>query len=388
MASDWPTALVSSLVVSNRGLAMGPFGSNITRDNFKPEGVPVLRGSSLVNNKFQDHDVVFVTPDKAQSLRSSEAVRGDIVFTHRGTIGQVARIPEDSKYESYIVSQSQMRARFDAEKIDSSFAFYWFCSRDGQLALLANTSQVGVPAIARPISSLGAVCMPVPRLEEQRKIAGVLGTLDDLIEVNRELMADLDELSMALFRAAWDGDTWVQVDEIGEVEMGSSPPGHTYNEEGLGVVFYQGVRDFGDRYPSARVYCTEPKRLAEKGDILIAVRAPIGNTNIAMERTAIGRGLARLRSRTPSTSLRALRADPRTWAPFEGSGTVFASISGPDLKSARVPSVADSRLEEKLAILDRMHEALHAEMSELIGARDELLPLLMSGRLRVGDDAA
>jgi type I restriction enzyme S subunit len=367
---------------------MGPFGSNITRDNFKPEGVPVLRGSSLVNNRFEDHDVVFVTPDKAQSLRSSEAVRGDIVFTHRGTIGQVARIPEDSKYETYIVSQSQMRARFDGKKIDSNFAYYWFCSRDGQLALLANTSQVGVPAIARPISSLGAVCMPVPTLVEQRRIVGVLGTLDDLIEVNRGLMVDLDALSMAMFRSAWDGDTWVQLDEIGDLEMGSSPPGHTYNDAGLGVVFYQGVRDFGDRYPSARVYCTEPKRLAEKGDILIAVRAPIGNTNIALEQTAIGRGLARLRASNPSTSLRALRADPRTWAPFEGSGTVFASISGPDLRSAKVPSVTDSLLEAKLAILDQMHQELHAEIAQLIGARDELLPLLMSGRVRVGDTAS
>jgi type I restriction enzyme S subunit len=303
---------------------------------------------------------------------------GAVLLTSRAPVGYVSvaatPIATNQGFKSLVLDQTQ----------DSLFWYYLLGHSTEYLLANANGSTF------QELSGAGLrnLNFRLPPLNEQRKIAGVLGALDDLIEVNRELMADLDELSMALFRAAWDGDTWVQVDEIGDVEMGSSPPGHTYNEEGLGVVFYQGVRDFGDKYPSARVYCTEPKRLAEKGDILIAVRAPIGNTNIATERTAIGRGLARLRSRTPSTSLRALRADPRTWAPFEGSGTVFASISGPDLKSARVPSVADSRLEEKLAILDRMHEALHAEISELIGARDELLPLLMSGRLRVGDDAA
>ena len=85
--------------------------------------------------------------------------------------------------------------------------------------------------------------------------------------------------------------------DICEITMGQSPPGESYNETGEGVPFFQGVRDFGFRFPSRRIYCTAPApaRFAAEGDVLLSVRAPVGSLNVAKERSAIGRGVAAIR---------------------------------------------------------------------------------------------
>jgi len=168
--------------------------------------------------------------------------------------------------------------------------------------------------------------------------------------------------------------------------MGSSPPGSSYNEVGEGMVFYQGVRDFGVRSPSNRVWTTEPVRVAEAGDTLVSVRAPVGRTNVATETTCLGRGLAGLRSQRPATVYHLLRSVPEVWAPYEAEGTVFGSINKAQLDGLSIPVIESTRadaLEIRLAALDdRVASALNESM-QLAATRDALLPLLMSGKVTV-----
>src|SRR5256714_15402583 len=82
---------------------------------------------------------------------------------------------------------------------------------------------------------------------------------------------------------------------VAQINMGQSPPSSSYNLRGQGLPFYQGKADFGDLHPNVRVFCTEPLKVADAGDILISVRAPVGPTNINLEKSCIGRGLAALR---------------------------------------------------------------------------------------------
>ncbi len=103
---------------------MGPFGSRIKTENFRSAGVPVLRGKNLGGNRFDDSDVVFVDQEKAEELSASIARPGDLVFTHRGTLGQVALIPRHSRYPIYLVSQSQMKATFDEERVLPEYVYY------------------------------------------------------------------------------------------------------------------------------------------------------------------------------------------------------------------------------------------------------------------------
>lgn len=142
-------------------IAMGPFGSNIKTSNFVPHGVPVIRGGNLTNG-FVDDRFVFLTEEKADQLRNSNARPGNIVITHRGTLGQVGLIPNDCRYPRYVVSQSQMVLSARSEVASGRYLYEFLRSPIGQQALLANTSQVGVPAIAQPTTSVKAIRVAAP----------------------------------------------------------------------------------------------------------------------------------------------------------------------------------------------------------------------------------
>jgi type I restriction enzyme, S subunit len=146
-----------------RRVAMGPFGSNITTDNFVDAGVPVIRGGNLTHG-FIDENFAYVSEEKANELRNANAFPADIVITHRGTLGQVGVIPTKSAFPRYVVSQSQLVLSADSNLVTSRFLFEYLCSAEGQHQLLANTSQTGVPAIARPVTSIKAIRIILPPL--------------------------------------------------------------------------------------------------------------------------------------------------------------------------------------------------------------------------------
>jgi len=274
----------------------------------------------------------------------------------------------------------------------------------------------------------------LPPLAEQRAIAHILGALDDKIELNRRMSETLEAIAHALFKA-WFVDfepvrakregRWRRgqslpglpahlydhfpnrlveselgeipegwrIDKIGNqfrVTMGQSPPGNTYNEKGNGLPFYQGRADFGFRFPNRRVFCTAPTRFAEPGDTLVTVRAPVGDTNIALERCCIGRGVAAIRHSSGATSytyylVRSLRS---VFRGFEAEGTVFGAITKDSLlsiKHAVPPDELVQRFEQLCSPIDDMVEIAERESRTLAALRDALLPKLIRGEIRVKD---
>ena len=168
---EWKEYKISDVIDE---ISMGPFGSNIKVDNFIDFGVPVLNGSNLQGFKLNEDSFNFVSQEKADSLGKANAHRGDVVITHRGTLGQIVYIPEDSKFEQYVISQSQFRLKLKKELIRPDFLVYFFHTRLGQHRIMMNASQVGVPALARPTSTFKEVCVPVPQMEVQNKVMVIL----------------------------------------------------------------------------------------------------------------------------------------------------------------------------------------------------------------------
>ncbi len=187
--SKWPTTKISDICTR---IAMGPFGSNIKVDNFVPSGVPVLNGANLAGFKLKEDSFNYVTEHKAEELKNSLAYRGDIVVTHRGTLGQIVYIPSDSRFDKYLISQSQFLLRVDSDKADSRFITYFFHSVYGQYLLLSNASQVGVPALARPTSTFKSLEIPLPPLRIQKKIADFLCLLDKKVQLNAQINRNLE----------------------------------------------------------------------------------------------------------------------------------------------------------------------------------------------------
>ena len=205
----WNAARVGE--VSSR-IAMGPFGSRITRDNFVPDGVPVVRGGNLTKG-FVDDNFVFLTETKADELKASIARPLDIVFTHRGTLGQVGIIPIGARYPRYIVSQSQMLLSVDRKKLSPWAVYLFFCSPQGEAALLANTSTTGVPAISRPTTSLKAISLVIPPISISERFNELIQPLF----LQREQLA-LESRTLATLR-----DTLLPKLLSGELNVASIP---------------------------------------------------------------------------------------------------------------------------------------------------------------------
>jgi type I restriction enzyme S subunit len=316
------------------------------------------------------------------------------VFTQRGTLGQVALVPHQ-RFDYYVLSQSQMKLTVDPSKADAKFLYYVFTTEEQQEYIRRNAIQTGVPHTN--LDHLRKTLVRLPPLAEQRAIASILGTLDDKIELNRRMNETLEAMAQALFKS-WFVDAtkeglpsgWREgtVDEQFNLTMGQSPPGESYNETGDGVAFYQGRTDFGFRYPAVRVFCTAPTRLANAGDTLVTVRAPVGSVNLAAEKCSVGRGVAAVRHKSGSRSytyylMRSLGPD---FARFEADGTVFGSITKADfhaLKRAAPPPALVEAFERLVFPIDQRIENNENESCTLAALRDALLPKLLAGELRV-----
>ena len=180
-------------------ISMGPFGSDIKIENFVSNGVPVLNGSNLMGIKLVDKGFKYVTTEKAKTFRKAIAKRGDIVITHRGTLGQISYIPEESKYDEYVISQSQFRVALDKSLVDSAYLVYYFHTSEGQRRLLANKCHVGVPALAQATTNFRLIEIPLPTLSTQQKIAFILSSLDSKIELNNRINAELEAMAKTLY---------------------------------------------------------------------------------------------------------------------------------------------------------------------------------------------
>lgn len=170
--------------------------------------------------------------------------------------------------------------------------------------------------------------------------------------------------------------------------MGQSPPGDTYNENEEGKPFFQGRRDFGWRYPENRVYCTQPNRMAKKGDTLLSVRAPVGDINKAVSDCCIGRGIAALRHKSgcEAYTYYSMMDLSRNFKSFNSEGTVFGSINQKDLKALKVVNPSNIIIEaftHTVGIIDQHILILDNQVRVLANLRDTLLPKLMSGVILV-----
>ena len=351
-------------------------------------GIPLIATNCIKDDQLYPafENVRYVDHDTYDHWFRAHPEPGDILFVLKGSPGRVALVPDPV---SFCIAQDMVALRANRLLIDSRYLFYVLRSPSTRQLILNLHVGTMIPHFKK--GDFNKLRLNVETdLAIQRAIAEVLGALDDKIAANTKLVQTADELTGSLTRHLLDFENLVPLSSVADVTMGSSPLGTTLNEEQQGDVFYQGVRDFGVRYPTNRVWTTGPVRFAEPFNTLLSVRAPVGQVNLARERTCIGRGIASIRSRVgcPYSIFHILRNDLETWAPYEAEGTIFGSINKSQLESLAVPSIPSEKageLEQKLGSLElRIASALDENMT-LAATRDALLPQLMSGKLRVRD---
>lgn len=236
-------------------------------------------------------------------------------------------------------------------------------------------------------TSLLGMRLDLPPKEKQDAIVSFLAAIERKINLNTRLNGYLAEIADALFTDAFGNlEDNAVLSDIAKITMGQSPAGTSYNEEGVGTVFYQGRGEFGWRYPTQRLFTTEPKRMAKSGDVLMSVRAPVGDLNLAYEDCCIGRGLVAISCDYPSYCLYLMRSLGKKLDAYNGEGTVFGSISGNALKGIGIglPGNDDiAAFEAMVAPIDDQIRCNETESRFLSQLRDALLPKLMSGEIDV-----
>ena len=389
----------------------------------RPCGPKFLRITDIVNGQVNWNTVPHVVPDgDVEKYRLRD---GDIVLARTGAntgASAYVKVPPPAIFASYLV---RLRA---SRYFDSRFLAYYLKSPSfrGYIRGVLGDKSAQPNASA---STMAAAPLRAPKkLVEQRAIAHVLGTLDDKIELNQHMNETLEAMAQAIFRSwfvdfdpvrakaegrptglppeisdlfpdelvkseigeipkGWEMAT---ISDLAEVTMGQSPPGNTYNDDGIGLPFYQGSTDFGFRFPSIRKYCSEPKRLARADDVLLSVRAPVGDLNRAFNECCIGRGLASIRSRVGSSSWIFYRCRflKESFNTFNSEGTVFGSVSAKDLKSLTTIKPPPKLLIEFEGLANPIDDSIRVKTEEnvvLTQLRDTLLPKLISGKLRIPD---
>lgn len=366
-------------VTSKIGSGATPRGGSAV---YVDAGPAFIRSQNIYDNVFQREGLVYLTDEAADQLRGVTVAPDDVLINITGdSILRTCVVPPDvlparvSQHVAIIRSNGRVVPGF-LQKVLSLPAMKDF--------MLGHSAGGTRKAITK--GHLLSFPLPLPPINEQRAIAATLRALDDKIESNRRAINVAEQLADQLF--VINAVDLVILTDVARLTMGSSPPGDTYNEDGEGLPFYQGVRDFGRRYPGHRVWTTGAIRLAHDNDSLVSVRAPVGELNRSLETCCIGRGVAAVSSKFSSCIYYSLRASDTIWEPFQHAGTVFGAINKSDLSNARLSwpvSDALDSLENQLSIIDEKIRSLSKEIEELTVLRDTLLPELLSGRLRAGE---
>ena len=300
-----------------------------------------------------------------------------------------------SQPENFLVSTGFAVMDADAERLDPDYFYYLLSSNEivEGLHAIAEQSTSAYPSI-KP-SDIKNLEVDVPDIKTQRKISAVLVSIDEKIHSNTEINKNLQAQAQTIYQHMIidnADDSWTPgvLSDIAVITMGQSPKGESYNENGIGTVFFQGRAEFGFRFPTRRLYTTDPKRMAKANDALMSVRAPVGDMNVAYEDCCIGRGLGAIRSKDGHQSfvlytMLALREQLNV---FNGEGTVFGSINRDALNSMPIdipPQEIMEQFEDIVAPMDAEIRNNYDEICRLQALRDSLLPRLMSGELDISE---
>ena len=368
----------------------GPFGTQLKAAEYQETGTPVLNVKNLGYGSISSAKLDHVGTDTVERLQMHILQEGDIVFGRKGAVDRHAYI--DNESAGWIQGSDCIRLRVETDAINPRFLSYFFLTNQHKAFMVSMCSH-GTTMASLNQKILEQIEFPYLDRMYQDKVVSILGRLDEKVRVNEKINENLQAQAQAIYQhMILDNadDSWTPgvLSDIAVITMGQSPKGESYNEEGIGTVFFQGRAEFGFRFPTRRLYTTDPKRMARANDALMSVRAPVGDMNVAYEDCCIGRGLGAIRSKDGHQSfvlytMLTLREQLNV---FNGEGTVFGSINRDALNSMPIdipPQEIIDQFEDIVAPMDAAIRNNYDEICRLQALRDSLLPRLMSGELDV-----
>lgn len=351
---------------------------------------------------------------------------GDVIFAGTeqgfGLLGSPLIVPENEEIATYLFSGDVLKAvPLKPDEFSTEYLYNIYRVEKYRRKVAYGDTGTTVRRISN--DNFAEQLVPLPDLKTQESINEVISLIDQQIENNKSLAKNLESLAQSFFRswfvdfdpvhakargekpfgmdeetAALFPDSFEEsesglipkgwqlstVSNVANLLMGQSPPGSSYNLKGEGLPFFQGRTDFGSRYPSRRVFCTHPGRMANIGDVLVSVRAPVGDINQADSKCVIGRGVASIIHKSGSQvySYCLLKNMKTQFASFNGEGTVFGAINRKDFENLKVVEPNAKIISAFEANLRNTNDFLlckHQGTLKLIQLREVLLANLIGG---------
>ena len=399
-------------------ISMGPFGSDVKKEFYVDNGVPILNGSNLQGFKLKEDSFGYLTKEKADSLKKCNAHRGDIIVTHRGTLGQIVYVPVNSKYDRYVISQSQFRFRCKADLVDVQYLVYYFHTREGQYKILANASQVGVPALARATSTFRLIDIKLPPLDDQRRIASILSSLDRKIELNNKINADLEEMAQAIFKNWFvdfepfkDGkfvdselgmipEGWKvgRADDFYQINIGKTPPRkeHQWFSTNPADKIWVSIANMGNSgifISDSSEYLTKEAVdrhniiMVPRNTILLSFKLTVGRVAIADKELTTNEAIARfILSDDKYMEYLYLYLKKYDYNSLGSTSSIATAVNSKTIKGMQMLQPSDNVIDAFHIQVNPIFEKIRSltkENSRLSLLRDTLLPRLMSGELEI-----
>lgn len=357
--------------------------------NEEGEGLPFYQGKTEFGR-------MFPIPVKWCTEPLKIAKNEDVLISVRAPVGEVNICQEQSCIGRGL---AVVRA-----KESSNYKYIYYLSFFLKEKL--NRKSQGSTFTAINSTDLRMLKVPQVQLKEQQKIAEILSTVDTQIEKTVQLIEQTKQLKKGLMQQlltrgigytefkdtelgkipiAWNIGT---LEEVASISMGQSPDSSSYNEEGEGLPFYQGKSEFGRMYPTPVKWCTKPTRIAQAKDVLISVRAPVGEVNICQEESCIGRGLAVVREKAASNYkfIYYLLYFLKDKLNRKSQGSTFTAINSLDLRSLKIPIVninEQQKIADILSTVDTEIESYEAEKAKYEELKKGLMQQLLTGKVRV-----
>lgn len=340
--------------------------------------------------------------EKRNDLTKYFLRKGDLIVARAGTTGMSVLVDRDQEniiFGSYLIKiklKSDLYPKFIHYFFQSKF--YWTYITSGQAG--STLKNINLP-------TLKSLNIPLPKkIEEQQKIASILSAVDEAIQKTNEIIQKTEKLKKGLMQEILTkgiGHKEFKVSEelghripkewrisplgsVCKVIMGQSPPSTTYNEVGDGLSFFQGNLDFGDMHPRVRMFCSRPAKISEANDILVSVRAPVGELNIADRKCCIGRGLAALRVEKGNSEDYIYYLMRHSVKRLVGQGSTFTAVSKKDLTDFKIPLPPPSEQHKIAEILSSVDEKIEKEKQtkeQLEKLKQGLMQTLLTGKVRV-----
>lgn len=389
----------------------GPFGSQLHEEDYVLEGTPMITVEHLIDNFIKhDPDIPRVSDDDKLRLKKYILTPGDIVYSRVGSVDRCALVTK--KEDGWMFSGRLLRVRLNDKEM-SNYIFYYLSQPQMKEHIKKIAVGATMPSLNTQLLSDIPVILPTP--EYQKLTVNTLSNLDNKIELLRRQNKTLENIAQTLFKRwfvdfefpDYNGKPYVSfggkmitsaLDKIPEgwrvgklkdefeICMGQSPKGESYNETGDGMIFFQGRTDFGFRFPTTRLFTTNPKKIANKFDVLVSVRAPVGDINMAFDTCCIGRGVGAVKCEYKSYAYYKCLFLKKFFERFEAEGTVFGSLTKSDFENVEVIIPNKNLVERFNEMIDPLDKSIfnnYIQIQTLSSLRDTLLPKLMKGEIRI-----